>query len=121
MGDESPTPRRILLAEDEADVRSTLKQLLEFDRHSVVEACDGRQALNLLKSHRFDLVITDYLMPGMPGDQLVAELKKQAPELPIIMITANMDLLPNPIPGVDVLLPKPFQVADLREAIRRVS
>lgn len=120
MGDESPTPRHILLTEDEADVRSTLKLLLELDRHSVVEACDGQQALNLFKSHRFDLVITDYIMPGMSGDQLAVELKRQAPGLPVIMITANVDRLPNPIPGIDVLLPKPFRIASLRDAIRRV-
>jgi CheY-like chemotaxis protein len=47
-------------------------------------------------------------------------VKKQEPDIPILMITANVDLLPSKL-EVDLLLPKPFQIAELREAIRKVS
>ena len=121
MGEQPPESRHILLADDDADVRSTLKLVLDMDQHSVVEARDGLEALELFNSTRFDLVITDYVMPGMRGDELAATIKQQHPKLPVIMITANADLLPNPVPGVDLLLPKPFQIIELRKAIRKVS
>lgn len=120
MADQSPEPCRTLLADDDPEVRSTLKLLLDIENHIVTEACDGRQALDLFNSGTFDLVITDYVMPEMSGDQLAVEIKQQNPTLPIIMITANADLLPNPVPGVDAMLPKPFPIADLRKAIRSV-
>lgn len=120
MGDESSQPRRILLADDDPDVRSTLKLILEMEHHSVVEACDGPEALQLFKANPFDLVITDYIMPGMTGDRLALEIKNLSPTVPVIMVTANADLLPTPVPGVDFLLPKPFQLARLRTAILKV-
>jgi len=119
MGEPPQEPCRILLADDDPDVRTTLKLVLDMDHHSVEEACDGVEALELFRSKRFDLVITDYVMPRMSGDQLAGEIKKQSPSLPVIMITANADLLPDPVSGVDFLLPKPFQIAELRKAIRK--
>jgi len=121
MGNESNEPRQILLADDETEVRSMLRLVLELDRHTVMEACDGQEALDLFKSRPFDVVVTDFVMPGMPGDQLAVEIKRHSPGVPVIMITANADLLPHPVPGVDLLLPKPFKVDALREAIRRVA
>ena len=113
--------RRVLVADDDADVRSTLRLILEMQHYEVVEACDGLEALDLSTSHHFHLVITDYLMPGMSGDVLALELKKQAPSRPVIMITANADSVPDPISGVDRVLAKPFQVKDLLKALDEVS
>lgn len=121
MGDKPSDSRHILLADDDSDVRTTLRLLLEMDTHSVVEASNGQQALELLKSQPFDLVITDYIMPELSGDKLAIEIKKSSPSLPVIMITANADLLPTSLAGVDLLLPKPFQITDLRGAISKVS
>lgn len=121
MGDRPSQSRHILLADDDPDVRTTLRLILEMDEHSVVEACDGQQALDLLRSQSFDLVITDYIMPGMSGDKLALEIKKGSPSVPVIMITANADLLPTTLDGVDFLLPKPFQITELRGAICKVS
>lgn len=111
----------ILLADDDPDVRGTLRLLLELDEHSVVEACNGRQALDLLRSQRFDLVITDYIMPELSGDKLAIEIKRDSPSLPVIMITAHADVLPAALAGVDLLLSKPFQITELRGAICKVS
>lgn len=121
MGESPPTTRRILLVDDDADVRSTLKLLLNMEHHAVTEARDGQEALEAFTSEKFDLVITDYVMPKLYGDQLALEIKKQAPSLPVIMITANADLLPNPVPAVDLVLPKPFQIKELRDAIQGVT
>lgn len=120
MGSQPPKSCRILLVEDEADVRATLKLILEMDHHAVEEANDGRQALSLFGSRQFDLVMTDYVMPEMNGEALAIEIKKRRPTMPVIMITANADLLPPRVPSVDLLLPKPFQIAELRGAIQKV-
>lgn len=120
MTEQPVKSRRILLADDQAEVRATLKLILELEEHTIVEACDGKEALRLFDEGPFDLVITDYVMPEMSGDMLALEIKKRAPVQPIIMITAHAELLPYPVPGVDVLLSKPFQISDLRSAIARV-
>lgn len=120
MGNQSKQPLRILLADDDADVRETIKLVLGMERHKVVEACDGVEALELASTSHFDLIITDYVMPRMSGDLLALEIKKKSPRQPIIMITANADLLPNPLSGVDQVLAKPFQVAELLRAIREI-
>ena len=121
MGDPQPESRRILLIDDEADVRTVIKSLLEMDTHVVSEAGDAREALDLFARADFDLVITDYRMPGMLGDELAEEIKRRHPELPVIMITGNVDIVPGQVPGVDLLLLKPFQITEFRKAIRKVS
>lgn len=121
MGAQLPESKRILLADDEADVRTTLKLLLEIDHHTVVDVGDGKEALDRFDNQGVDLVITDYVMPELTGDRLAVEIKRRRPELPVIMITANADLLPAHVPGVDFILPKPFQIHALRDAIRKVT
>jgi len=112
---------RILLIDDDKDVRDTIKLVLRMDRHEVVEAAEGRQGLELLNDGQFDLVITDYVMPEMSGDLLAAEVKRINPATPVIMITANADLLPNMLSGVDRILSKPFEVNELIKMIREVA
>lgn len=121
MGDRRSDSLRILLVDDQVDVRSTYKLVLDIDHHAVVEAGDGLEALERFEEGGFDLVITDNIMPELSGEKLALEIKKQRPEMPVIMITANPDILPAKLTGVDLLLTKPFQVAELQEAIRKVT
>jgi CheY-like chemotaxis protein len=70
------------------------------------------------------LVITDWKMPEMSGDQLAEAIKKQAPDQPIVMITAHAEMLQtaNMSPRlIDAVVPKPFLLEDLRKAIAKVS
>ena len=110
---------RILVVDDEPSVGDAVKLLLKFDGHEVEATNSGKEALAMFKPGRFDLVFTDYTMPGMNGDQLAAAIKADAPGQPIVMITAHAGTLPRS-PDVDFIVGKPFRLAQLRDAITKV-
>jgi CheY-like chemotaxis protein len=114
--------KRILVVDDEPLVCDAIGMMLSFDGYEVVAASSGKEALALFEQGKFDLVITDYIMPGMTGDELVLALKARVPGQPVIMITAHADMLKTsgtPPVGVDQLVSKPFLLADLREAVQK--
>ena len=113
----------ILVVDDDADVRQCIKLLLEHDGHEVTSADSGEAALAQLAQRKFDLVITDFSMPGMHGDQLVARIRQLMPNQPIIMATGFVEeykVFGQASGGVDALLLKPFSLKELREAIEQV-
>ena len=112
--------KRILLAEDQQAVREIPKLLLGLDEHIVTEAGNGREALDLFTPGRFDLVITDYAMPLMKGDELARNIKRLAPSEPILMITGSGGELGVIRASVDAVLNKPFAFEDLRQAIAQL-
>jgi len=109
--------RRILIVDDNQAVRQAVKLLLRVDEHVVSEAHDAAEALEMLNRDRFDLVITDFEMPGMKGDQLALRIKQQSPSQPILMITAYSEKLRDLDHAADAVLDKPFPMDDLRRAI----
>jgi CheY-like chemotaxis protein len=113
------TKLRILVVDDEPTVGNTVKMLLKFDGHDVEAANSSKEALDMFESGQFDLIFTDYTMPGMNGNQLAAAIKAGAPDQPIVMITAHAGTLP-PSPNVDFVVGKPFRLEHLREAIATV-
>ena len=112
--------KRILLAEDDSGARASLNLLLRIDRHSVVEASNGREALELFTKDRFDLVIVDYAMPEMQGGELALHIKRIAPSQPILMVTAYFEKLVDDNLPVDAILGKPFGVEDLRQSVAKL-
>src|SRR6266705_6491185 len=116
--------RRILVVDDEPFVCDAVKMMLSFDGHIVETASNGKEALALFDKGKFDVVITDFAMPNMKGDELAAAIKARAPKQPVVMITAYAEMLQssgNPLPGVDFVISKPFLLENLREAIAKVS
>ncbi len=109
--------KRILLVDDDASARESMKLLLQIDRHDVIEAKSGQEALKLFPRSQVDLVIIDYFMPQMEGSKLAEHLKLAAPSLPILMVTAYVEKLVDCHNPVDAILPKPFGIADLRQSI----
>jgi len=109
--------KRILLADDQPEVRETVKLLLGMDDHTVAEAANGQEALQLFARGHFDLVITDYAMPVMRGDELASNIKHVAPSQPILMITGSGEQSDEITASVDAFLCKPFGFEDLRRAI----
>jgi len=98
-------------------VRETVKLLLGMDDHTVAEAANGQEALQLFTHGHFDLVITDYAMPVMRGDELASNIKPVAPSQPILMITGSAEQSDEITASVDAFLYKPFGFEDLRRAI----
>jgi two-component system, cell cycle response regulator CpdR len=114
--------RRILVVDDEPLVCDAVKMMLDFDGHVVETAGSAKAALVLLEKDKFDLVITDFEMPLMKGDELAAVIKARNPSQPIVMITAYAEMLQasgNPLTGVDSIISKPFLLEDLRRAIAK--
>jgi CheY-like chemotaxis protein len=115
--------RRILVIDDEPFVCDAVKMMLEFDGHEVDTARGGEEALAILELKKFDIVMTDYLMPGMKGDELAVTIKRRFPGQPVVMITAHVDTLrssEHPLTGIDFLIGKPFLLENLREAFDKV-
>jgi CheY-like chemotaxis protein len=117
-------PRRILVVDDEPFVCDAVKMMLNFDGHMVETASNAKDALAIFETGKFDLVITDFNMPVMKGDELAAAIKARSPSQPVVMITAYAEMLhssKNPLKGVDFVISKPFLLENLREAIAKVA
>jgi CheY-like chemotaxis protein len=116
--------RRILVVDDEPFVCDAVRMMLAFDGHLVETATNGKDALAKFDGAKFDLVITDFSMPSMKGDELAAAIKSRDPKQPVVMITAYAEMLQSsgrPLSGVDFIISKPFLLENLREAIAKVT
>ena len=116
----------ILVIEDELGFREPLVKILQNDGHTVAVAGDGVEALNLLKTLRPNLIITDVLMPKMDGIEVIIALSHASHGVPIIAmsggrrsVTAEFTLSSAEMMGVSATLAKPFSRADLRLAIKQ--
>jgi CheY-like chemotaxis protein len=94
--------------------------LLSIDRHTVIEAKNGWEALALFAKERFDLVIVDYVVPEMQGRDLALNIKRVAPSHPILLVTAYFEKLVDSNLPVDAVLSKPFGIDGLRQAIAKL-
>lgn len=107
---------KILIAEDDKNLRNILVSTLKKQNYTVEAAENGKAALDLFYSEKFDLVITDIMMPVMDGNALCAELRKIAPDIPILMLTA-LETLDDKEKGfnsgADDYLTKPFALKEL--------
>ena len=109
---------RILVVDDEAMVCESIRMLLAYDGHRVETAGSGEEALKRFDGGNFDLVFTDFCMPGMKGDELAANIKNRAPDKPVILLTAFPPSYR--VPAIDLVITKPFYLSTLREAIDTV-
>lgn len=113
---------RLLIAEDDADMRDLLQDVLEDAGYETVVAVDGRAALAHIEREQefIDLVLTDVQMPGVKGDQIVAAVRENRAETPVIVITAFGSVeqaVEMCKAGAYQYLTKPFQTADLLRTV----
>jgi CheY-like chemotaxis protein len=116
-------PKRILVVDDEPPVAETIRLVLTSSGHAVEVAVDAQQALGLYRAGKFDLVITDFSLPGMDGLDLAREVKRLCTTQPIIMITAYAQMMASDgetVPNIDFLMGKPFSVHQMREMLEKL-
>ncbi len=120
MGDVSEP--RILLVDDEPDLRHMVRRYLQAEGFDVAEAADGQTALQTLKSALPDLILLDIGMPGMDGFSVLQEIRKTS-DIPVIMLTARaeeIDRVMGLTIGADDYMTKPFSPRELVARIRAV-
>ena len=111
-------PRKVLLVDDNDEVREMVERMLRSLGHSVTTADNGETALALVREAAPDVLVTDVLMPGtLGGKELAAAVREQAPDLPILMISGFAEAPDLEYP----LLAKPFRLTELDAALRRLT
>jgi two-component system, OmpR family, response regulator len=112
---------RLLIVEDDRELREALSALLRQAGYEVDAHADGRDAFNSLLGSEYDLAIVDLMLPGMNGLALVRNLRRQLVGLPILIITAR-DALEDRVSGLDAgaddYLVKPFEMPELEARVR---
>ena len=117
------TSKSILVVDDDRVVAKALNRLLSFESHQVESVGDGEAAIARYDDGgRYDLVITDYAMPGIDGLELARLIKERTPQKPVVLITAYLETVSGRekarLQHVDAVLGKPFSVEELNEALR---
>lgn len=117
----------ILIVDDEPALRKIVRQMVESEGHVVVEADNGRAALNVFRARNPEIVITDIVMPQKDGIEMIAELRRESPAVRVVAIsgggrTRNLDVLRlAERAGADVVLAKPFTRVELIDALERAA
>ena len=116
---------KILVVDDDPDIRDILKLTLSEENYEVLEAADGQEALNIIATKALNLVLLDYKMPKIDGQEVCRRVKKDLllRHLPIIMLTAKGDIddkVGGIDAGVDDYIVKPFEPKELLARIRMI-
>ncbi len=107
---------KILIAEDDANIRLGLVATLESEGYAVTAACDGAQALKLFPQEKFDLVVLDVMMPKASGYDVCRTLRAQGARVPVMLLTAKGEEIDKVVGlklGADDYVTKPFGVHEL--------
>jgi CheY-like chemotaxis protein/anti-sigma regulatory factor (Ser/Thr protein kinase) len=131
VGEENSIPitrkqkrARILIVDDEEEVRQILFEVLNDNGHEIKTASDGIQGIAMCKESNFDMVFTDLGMPGMNGWQVAEEVKKKNRKTPVALITGwtvklKQGELKNK--GVDFLVSKPFKIDQILQLVQTIQ
>ena len=117
---------KILVIDDDDQMRVLLRQVMEWAGHEVVAAADGRAGMLMQRQHGADLVITDLIMPEQEGLETITALRRDYPGLKIIAISGGGRIGPEAyLPaarelGADRVFSKPFDVQELAETVREL-
>jgi len=114
---------KILVAEDDANIRMGLVDTLESENYHVVEASDGARALELFNNNKFDLILLDVMMPAKSGYDVCQDIRMVDKDIPIIMLTAKGEEFDKVLGlklGADDYITKPFGIHELLARISAV-
>lgn len=115
--------QRILIVDDEKNIRLTLCHTLEMTGYSVETAVNGEDALQQLEEQSFDLVLLDLKMPGMDGAEVLAQVNQRHPDVKVIIVTAH-GTVDNAVEAMKTgamdFIQKPFAPQEIRELVAEV-
>jgi DNA-binding response OmpR family regulator len=112
---------RILIAEDEPDLRMGLRDNLQFEGYEVLEAGDGEETLRMVREDRPDLLLLDIMMPKLDGLEVCRQMRESGFHMPVLMLTAKSqeaDIVRGLEVGADDYITKPFTI---REVLARIK
>jgi len=113
----------VLVVEDDPAIRRGLVDCLEFSGYAVLETGDGNEALRMILGSELDLVLLDVLLPGRDGFQILPDLRRSRPALPVILVTARgseEDRVRGLRGGADDYVVKPFSSTELLARVEAV-
>ena len=112
--------KRVLVADDEVTVRRLVALVLEQAGYIVHEVGDGFEALGEMKKRRFDVVVADYRMPGLDGEQFLILSRLMWPQIPTVLLSAELNDVPGRLSfhGPCAFLAKPFEAHHLLNVVR---
>jgi len=115
--------KTILIIEDDISILKGLKDTLEYEKYTVIKETNGKRGFKLALDNKIDLLLLDVMLPDMNGHEICRRIKKEKPELPIIMISARvseMDRVSGLDVGADDYVTKPFSIPELVARIRAI-
>lgn len=114
--------KKILLAEDDKGLSRSVDILLTLEGYQVISVYNGEEALNQLCTQKFDLLITDIVMPHLNGIELITRIQLVSPGLPTIVVSGNLNetyAAELKRVGVRAILPKPIHPELFRRAVKK--
>jgi signal transduction histidine kinase/ActR/RegA family two-component response regulator len=112
--------RKVLVIEDDAEVRRAIVESLSMLGYVVTEAADGASGLLALKAARHDLLVVDYAMPGLNGAEVIAQAREIVGDMPVILATGYADMAQvGRVLGTQSILIKPFDISTLANAVAK--
>ena len=115
--------KKILVVDDEEDIRTLLTTSFESQGYQIISAADGTQGWEMLKNHKPDLLITDINMPGIDGIELLKKVREDSDlkDMPVIMLTgksADEEILSGLSHGADHYITKPFTIKTVLNTVK---
>jgi CheY-like chemotaxis protein len=117
------TGQKILVVDDNHDIRFLLAQMLSRLGYDVSSADGGENGLSIFLKNEFDMVLSDYEMPGMDGVALACNVKNSAPHTRVVIMTGagRESVLSRKSTAVDEVISKPFTLAEIAETLQNLS
>lgn len=114
---------KILVVDDNDDIRIVVSEMLSAIGYEVLSADSGETGLNVFLEYNFDIVLTDFRMPGIDGFDFACSIKKHSPHTPVVIMTGDdkekINFAKNT--AVDEIISKPFNLMQLDETLQNLS
>jgi len=114
---------RILIVDDEADLRTLLHHILTAQGYQITDAADGEEAIELIKRQKFDIALLDIQMPNINGIQVLKYIKEHSPQTKAVMLTGYADLkhaMEAKEFGARDFIGKPYKLEDVLSTIEHI-